>query len=339
LSELASLGVGGLFVRRRDFIKVLAGLTAASPLVVRAQPAAMPTVGYLNTGGAGEDAHLVGAFRQGLEDIGYTENRNVAIEYRWADGRYDRLSTLASNLVERNVALIFAGPLPAAVAAKAATSTIPIVFANGNDPVAYSLVASLNRPGGNVTGVSFLVNLIARKQFEVLHETVPKDVLIGFLVNPNNPNAEVDTKEVLAAAHALGRKLLILKASTPGEIDAAFSMLTQQGVGALLFHADAFFRTRNEQLAALTTRNAIPAIFHIREFPAAGGLMSYGAAATDAYRHAGRYAGRILNGERPAELPVQQATKVELVINLKTAKTLGVTLSLPLLGRADEVIE
>jgi putative ABC transport system substrate-binding protein len=184
-----------------------------------------------------------------------------------------------------------------------------------------------------------LVNLIASKQFEVLHETVPKTVSIGFLVNPNNPNAEVDTKEVLTAAHALGRKLLILKASTPGEIDAAFSMLTQQGVGALLFHADAFFRTRNEQLAALTTRNAIPAIFHIREFPAAGGLMSYGAAATDAYRHAGRYAGRILNGERPADLPVQQATKVELVINLKTAKALGVTLSLPLLGRADEVIE
>ena len=325
-------------MRRREFIKVLAGLIVASPFVARAQQPA-PTIGYLTTRGRGEDPQLVAAFRQGLEETGYVENRNVAIEYRWADGRYDRLPTLATDLVGRQVALIFAGPLPATMAAKASTSVVPIVFANGNDPVAYGLVTSLNQPGGNITGVSFLVNLLIRKQLEVLHETVPKAVLIGFLVNPNNPNAEIDTKEVLVAADTLSRKLLIVKASTTGEIDEAFSTLAQQRVGALLVHADAFFTTRNEQLTGLTARNTIPAIFHIREFAAAGGLMSYGANITDAYRHAGRYAGRILNGEKPADLPVQQATKVELVINLKTAKTLGVTIPLPLLGRADEVIE
>ena len=315
------------------------GGAAAWPLAARAQQPTMPVIGYLTTRGATDDLQLVAAFRQGLKETGFVEGQDVAIEYRWADGQYDRLPGLAADLVGRRVTLIFAGPLPATLAAKAATSTIPIVFANGNDPIAYGLVASLNRPAGNVTGVSFLVNLLMAKQLEVLHQTVPQAATIAFLVNPNNPNAASDTKQVLSAADTLGRKTLTLEASTPGDIDQAFSTMTRQQVGGLLIHADAFFTTRNDELVALTTRHAIPAIFYFRQFAASGGLMSYGASIRDAYQTAGVYTGRILNGEKPAELAVQQAVKVELILNLKTAKALGLTFPLPLLGRADETIE
>jgi putative ABC transport system substrate-binding protein len=326
-------------MRRRELITLLGGAAAAWPLAVRAQQPAKPMIGWLGTGSPEADAYRVTSFRKGLSETGHAEGRSVATEFRWAHGQYDRLPMLATDLVERQVSLIFAGPLPATMAAKAATATIPIVFANGNDPIVYGLVASFNRPGGNVTGVSFLVNLLVAKQLELLHETVPNAAMIGVLVNPNNPNAGIDTKQILTAADKLGQKLLVVNASTPGEIEAAFSTVTQKRVGALLIHPDAFFTSRYEQLATLTARHAIPTIYYFREFTAAGGLMSYGASITDAHRQAGIYAGRILKGEKPADLPVQQATKVELVINLKTAKGLGITFPLSLLGRADEVIE
>jgi putative ABC transport system substrate-binding protein len=325
-------------MKRRAFVTFLSG-AAAWPLVARAQQQTIPVIGYLNTRGATDDLHLVAAFRQGLRDVGFVEGQNVAIEYRWADAQYDRLPALATDLVERRVALIFAGPLPATLAAKAATSTIPIIFANGNDPVQYGLVASLNRPAGNITGVSFLVNLLIAKQLDLLHQTVPKAATIAFLVNPNNPNAGSDTKQVLSAADTLVRKILILEASTSDDIDQAFSTMTRQQVGALLIQSDAFFTARNEKLVALTTRDAIPAIFYDRQFAASGGLMSYGASNRDAYQTAGSYAGRILKGEKPADLSVQQATKVELFLNLKTAKALGITMPTGLLVGADEVIE
>jgi putative ABC transport system substrate-binding protein len=299
----------------------------------------MPVIGYLGTGSASDDAFRVNAFRQGLNESSYVEGQNVAIEFRWAEGQYDRLPRLAADLVGRPVALIFAGPLPTTLAAKAATSTIPIVFAHGNDPVKYGLVTSLNRPGGNVTGINFFLNTLAAKQIELLHEMVPKAALIGFLVNPNNPNEEIDAQEVHTAANALGQKLLRVNASTPDGIEAAFATLVQERVGALLIHADAFFTSSYDRLAALTARHAIPAIYGFREFAFAGGLMTYGASLIDGYRQAGNYAGRILKGEKPAELPVMQSTKFELVINLKTAKALGLTVPLPLSGLADELIE
>ena len=306
-------------MRRREFILAL-GWAATWPVAARSQQPAMPVIGYLTTRGATDDPQLVAAFRHGLKEVGFIEGQNLAIEYRWADGQYDRLAALATDLVGRQVALIFAGPLAATLAAKAATSTIPIVFANGNDPVAYGLVASLNRPAGNVTGVSFLVNLLMAKQLEVLHQTVPQAATMAFLVNPNNPNAGSDTKQVLNAADTLGRKILILEASTTDGIDQVFSTMATQQVGALLIHADAFFTTRNEQLVALTARNAIPAIFYFRQFVESGGLMSFGADIRDAYQTAGSYAGRILKGEKPGDLSVQQATKIELIINIKTAR-------------------
>ena len=270
---------------------------------------------------------------------GYVEGRNVAIEIRWADGQYDRLPQLAADLVGRSVAVIFAGPIAATLAAKAATSKIPIVFANGNDPVKFGIVASLNRPNGNITGISLLFNMLAAKHLELLHEMVPKAVLVGMLVNPNNPNAAVDSREIESAANVLGQKLVVARASTPTDIDAAFVTLAEQRIGALFLHSDAYFASRYEQLAALTVRYSIPTIFYIRDFVAAGGLMSYGPNIADAYRRAGVYSGRILNGEKPGELPVEQSVKVELVINLKTAKALGLTVPNTLIGRANEVIE
>ena len=281
-------------MRRREFITLLSG-AAAWPLAARAQQV-WPTIGYLDATSLAARHPMVAAFHRGLKETGYIDGENVAIEYQWAEGRYDRLTALATNLVARRSALIVAGQLPATLAAKAATSTIPIVFANGNDPVKYGLVASLNRPGGNVTGVSFLNNVVAARQLELLHEIAPKAVLVGFLVNPNNPNAESDARDVQMAANVLSQKLLLGKASTPEGIEAAFAKLAQERIGALFVHADAFFSSRHEQLAALTTRYGIPAVFYSRDFVTAGGLMSYGGSRTDAYRLAGIYAGRILQG-------------------------------------------
>jgi putative ABC transport system substrate-binding protein len=326
-------------MRRREFITLIVG-TAAWPLAAPAQQQpAMPVVGFLGIGSAASEAWRVVAFRQGLNESGYIEGRNVAIEYRWADGDYGRLPQLAADLVSQPVAVLVAGPLAATMAAKAATSKIPIIFANGNDPVRFGLVASLSRPSGNITGISFLVNMLAAKQLELLHEMAPKALLVGLLVNSGNPNVDVDRRELEAAANVLGQKLIVLEASTPEAIEVAFATLVQQRVGALFVHADAFFASQHKQLAALTIRYAIPTIFFLRDFAAAGGLMSYGADIADGYRQAGIYSGRILHGEKPADLPVEQSVKVELTINVKTARSLGLTVPWSLLGRADEVIE
>jgi len=326
-------------MNRRGFITLLGG-AAAWPLAARAQQPAIPVIGYL--GGLSRDtlAPRLAAFHKGLGETGYVEGRNVAFEYRWAEGQYDRLPALAAELARRQVAVIAAlGGDATAHAAKAATTAIPIVFAVTADPVRSGLVSSLNRPGGNLTGVNFLLNVIAAKQFEVLQEAVPKPGTVGFLVNPSGPEAESAVSEVRAAAQALGHELLVANASSEREIDAAFAMLAQRRIGALLVGNDVFFYSRREQIVALAARHAIPTIYQVREYTQAGGLMSYGTNVDDAQRLAGVNVGRILQGAKPADLPVQQAVKVELVLNLKTAKTLGITFPLSLLGRADEVIE
>ena len=326
-------------MNRRGFITLLGG-AAAWPLAARAQQPAIPVIGYL--GGLSRDtlAPRLAAFHKGLGETGYVEGRNVAFEYRWAEGQYDRLPALAAELARRQVAVIAAlGGDATAHAAKAATTAIPIVFAVTADPVRSGLVSSLNRPGGNLTGVNFLLNVIAAKQFEVLQEAVPKPGTVGFLVNPSGPEAESAVSEVRAAAQALGHELLVANASSEREIDAAFAMLAQRRIGALLVGNDVFFYSRREQIVALAARHAIPTIYQVREYTQAGGLMSYGTNVDDAQRLAGVNVGRILQGAKPADLPVQQAVKVELVLNLKTATTLGITFPLSLLGRADEVIE
>ena len=327
-------------MRRRDFILLLGNAAAAAwPLAARAQQPTMPVVGFLGSGSPQSDAFRVAAIRQGLIESGYVDGRNVAFEYRWAEDHYERLPALAADLVRRGVAVIATSSIASAVAAKAATATIPIVFATGGDPIALGLVASLNRPGGNITGVNFLTETLVAKEFEVLHETVPNTPLIGFLVNPTSPNNDAETKNVLAAAEVVGQKLLVLQAHTDSELEAAFVTLRQQRAGALVVGGDAFFLSRRDKIVELAARQKLPAAYNLREYVAAGGLMSYGTSITQAHRIVGLYVGRILKGEKPADLPVQQSTKVELVINLKTAKALGIIVPQSALSRADEVIE
>jgi ABC-type uncharacterized transport system substrate-binding protein len=327
-------------IKRREFITLLGGAAAAWPIAARAQQPKMPVIGYLNGASAWEYAYLTTAFRQGLSETGYVEGRNVLIEYRWGEGHYERLPTLAADLVRRQVAVIFAaGAANAAQAAKAATTTIPIVFQVGVNPVEIGLVASLNRPGGNLTGVTSLAQEVGPKRLELLHEAVPTAPVIALLVNPANSNAESLSRELQGAARTLGLQLHVLHASTERDFDTVFATLVQLRAGGLVIGPDAFFTSRSEQLAALTVHHKVPTIYTYREFVAAGGLMSYGGNLADVLRRAGTYAGRILKGEKPADLPVERSTKVELIINMKTAKALGLTFPLTLLGRADEVIE
>jgi putative tryptophan/tyrosine transport system substrate-binding protein len=326
-------------VKRRNFITLL-GSAAAWPLAARAQQPAMPVIGFLHPGSPNAFTTYVMAFRQVLNEAGYVEGQNVAIEYRWGEGQYDRLSALAADLVRRQVALIVAaGGAVTARAARAATTTIPIVFSMGDDPVKLGFVNNLNLPGGNLTGVSLLTTGLEAKRLEVLHEAVPGVSVIGLLVNSNFPDVETQLKDVPAAARVLGLQITVLNANSERDIDTAFATLVQQRIGALLVASSPFFLGRREQLVALATRHAVPAIFEWPEFVKLGGLMSYGTNLADGYRQVGIYAGKILKGVKPADLPVQQLVKVELVINLKTAKTLGLAFPLSLLGRADEVIE
>jgi putative ABC transport system substrate-binding protein len=324
-------------MRRRNFLGVLVG-AAAWPLAARAQQSAMPVIGCLVTSSRLQFASRLDAFHRGLSEIGYVDGRNVTIEYRWAEGQYDRLPALAADLVREKVDVIFANG-PAAPVAKAATPTIPIIFVLGSDPVAVGLVASLNRPGGNLTGATTLNVRIGPKRLELLYELVPTATVIGLLVNPTNSIGVTEPKDVETAARALGLDLHILQASTDQELESAFATLVQLRANGLVIATDAFFISQSEKLAALASRHAMPTIFQDREFAMAGGLMSYGGDLEEEAHLAGVYTGRVLKGEKPANLPVYQATKVELIINLKTAKALGINVPNTLIGRADEVIE
>jgi len=329
-------------MKRRDFITLLGGTAVAWPLAARAQQTAMPVIGFLNSGSPGERTHLVAAFHQGLGETAYVDGRNVSIEYCWAQGRYDRLPALADELVRQQAAVITAtGDTVSPRAAKAATTTIPIIFVMGGDPVAAGLVPSFNRPGGNITGISLVASALAElvaKQLELLHELAPKAVVVGILLNPR-PSSEVDLSQLQSVARSKGLELVVLRANTDRDIEAAFAALVQKHAEALLIEPDVFFLDRREQLVALAARHAIPAVYSRREYAAIGGLMSYGTSLADAYRQAGIYTGRVLKGEKPADLPVLQPTKFELVINLKAAKALGLKVPLTLQVAADEAIE
>jgi len=327
-------------VKRREFITLLGGAAAAWPLAARAQQPAMPVIGFLSTRARDESAHLVEAFHRGLAENGYTESRNVAIEYRWADGRYDRLPALAVELAHRPVTvLVSTGAEPSALAAKAATATIPIVSTFTTDPVERGLVASLNQPGGNITGINLLSATMEPRRLGLLRDLVPQAATVGVLLNPNSPVAASQLRDTQAAAPAIGLQLHMLRASTDREIDTAFESIAQDRITALVVASDAFFITRRDKIVALAAHHAVPAMYNVREYPLAGGLMSYGINLADAYRQVGVYAGQILKGSKPADLPVVQPTKFEFVINLKAAKALGVKISDNLLSLADEVIE
>ncbi|MFZ0349018.1 MAG: ABC transporter substrate-binding protein [Pseudolabrys sp.] len=326
-------------MRRREFICFFGSVAATWPLAARAQQSAMPVIGFINAAPAQSYEPQLAAFLKGLDEKGYADGRNVTIEYRWADGHSDRLPSMAADLVRRQVTVIAATTTPAALAAKAATTIIPIVFTTVGDPVQLHLVTSLNRPGGNVTGVTQLNVEVAPKRLELLHELVPTASVVALLVNSTNPNTETNTKELQAAARTLGLELHVLNASTDRDFDAVFAKLIQLRAGGLVIGADNLFAIRSEQLAALALRHAVPTIYQTRDFAVAGGLLSYGTDFRETYRLAGNYTGRVLKGEKPADLPVQQATKVEFYINLKTAKALGLNVPAAMQARADEMIE
>ena len=328
------------FVGRRKFLVMLGGAAAAWPLALRAQQAAMPVIGFLSGRSPGESESVEAAFRQGLKESGYAEGQNVHIAFRWAEGRYDRLPALLASLVDIRVAVIAAaGGQAVLLAAKAATSAIPIVFVSGEDPVKLGLVASLNRPGGSATGVSMFLSEMEAKRLALLHELVPTGTITGVIVNPSSPSIDTQLREINSAARALGRQIQIVNATNERELDAAFVSLAQSKVGALLIASNAYFTSRRDQIVALAAQRAIPAIYDQREFPMAGGLVSYGTNLSDSYRLMGVYTGKILKGEKPTDLPVQQSTKFELVISLKAAKAIGLDVPPTLLARADEVIE
>ena len=327
-------------MRRRNVLTVLVGAMASLPLIARAQQKAMPAIGVLTATSPGpSSAPFMGAFRQGLSEAGYVEGQNLVIEYRYAEGHYDRLPALAADLVARKVDLIMASNPPAALAAKSATSTIPIVFRGGPDPVGGGLVASLGHPGGNLTGVSFAPDELTAKRLELLSELVPRAGVIVLLMNPNNASAERVIRDVQEASRTKGLQLHVLKANSESEIDTAFASLVQLHAGALVVGSDPFLTSRREQFVALASRHAVPSIYAWREFAASGGLISYGPSLTSAFRLVGHYAGKVLNGAKPADLPVQRPTTFELVINLRTAEALGLTVPQSILMRADEVIE
>ena len=327
-------------MRRRDFVKAIGGAAAAWPFAARAQQPVMPGIGFLGSGSSATWASFVTKFRQGLNETGFVEGRNVTIEFRWAEGQYDRLPALAADLVNREVSVIFAsGGSAPAQSAKAATAKIPIIFESGGDPVRAGLVASLNRPGGNVTGVSWIASALQAKRLEILHQLVPKALVIGALVNSDYPDANLQQKELQEAASAMKQQIRIETANTEPGIDVAFATLVRQGADAFLIANDPFFAGKHDKFVALSVRYAVPTIYAERTYVAAGGLMSYGTNLADMFRPAGVYVGRVLKGEKPADLPVIQPTKFELVINLKTAKSLGLEIPPTLLALADDVIE